>query len=57
MTEPTEEMITIPKAEYDALHEAVEFLEALEDAGVDNWPGYSEVVSMFADEKDPPQPA
>lgn len=36
----TEEMITIPKKEYDMLVEESDFLEALRTAGVDNWEGY-----------------
>jgi hypothetical protein len=33
--------ITITKKEYDQLLEDSEFLEALKQAGVDNWDGYS----------------
>ena len=38
MDEP--EMITIRKADYDALIESANFLSCLEQAGVDNWCGY-----------------
>ena len=36
---PTEAMVTITKSEYDSLVEDAKWLQALEDAGVDNWPG------------------
>lgn len=32
--------ITIPQERYDELVEAEEFLNALQNAGVDNWEGY-----------------
>lgn len=32
-------MVTIPLAEYLSLKEDAEWLQALENAGVDNWPG------------------
>lgn len=35
-----EETITITKKEYDSLVEDSEFLNALQEAGVDNWEGY-----------------
>jgi len=35
------EMITITKQEYDFLVEDSEWLTCLENAGVDNWEGYS----------------
>jgi hypothetical protein len=37
---PEEEMVTIPKAAYEALLEQSFMLEALDGAGVDNWDGY-----------------
>lgn len=36
---PEAEMVTITKAEYEALLEASRQLAALDDAGVDNWEG------------------
>lgn len=38
MTNP--EMVTIPLSEYLSLQEDAEWLQALENAGVDNWSGY-----------------
>ncbi len=32
--------VTIPRDEYEFLLQASEILQALEDAGVDNWEGY-----------------
>ncbi len=32
--------VTITREEYDSLRQASETLQALEDAGVDNWEGY-----------------
>ncbi len=36
----TEETVTIPKSEYDSLLEDSNWLQCLENAGVDNWDGY-----------------
>lgn len=33
------ETVTISKAEYDEMKERLDFLQCLEDAGVDNWSG------------------
>ena len=33
-------MVTITQREYDSLVEDAKFLQALQDAGVDNWEGY-----------------
>jgi hypothetical protein len=33
------EEITISRSEYDSLLEDAKWLQALENAGVDNWPG------------------
>lgn len=41
--EPPEEMITIPKKEYNSLKFSEAQLLAMEAAGVDNWQGYDEV--------------
>ncbi len=45
--EDNEEMITIPKKEYDELVHASNFLTCLESAGVDNWSGYSYAQEMM----------
>lgn len=42
-----DEMITITKREYDALKRAELKLDCLEEAGVDNWCGYSEAMKLF----------
>lgn len=34
-------MVTITQKEYNSLVEDSEFLQALREAGVDNWEGYS----------------
>lgn len=41
-----EEMITIPKSEYDQLCKDSEWLGYLEAAGVDNWDGIDEAINM-----------
>jgi colicin import membrane protein len=43
------ETITIPLAEFNRLVRDSELLEALKFAGVDNWDGYSDAVSMLAE--------
>ena len=48
----TTEMVTITKKEYEELLEAQEFLDCLEGAGVDNWPGYDEAIEMFKEGKE-----
>jgi len=40
------EMVTITTAEYDQLVEDAEWLSYLEAAGVDNWEGIDEAISM-----------
>ena len=42
-----EGMISITKAEYDALAADSRFLAALEGAGVDNWDGYDNAQDML----------
>jgi hypothetical protein len=42
--------VTIPREEYDRLVRDSELLEALKFAGVDNWDGYSDAVSMLEPE-------
>jgi hypothetical protein len=39
------EGVAIPKAEYESLLRAADKLRKLEDAGVDNWPGYLDAVT------------
>ncbi len=34
------EMVSVPKERYDRLIEQEKLLQALQDAGVDNWEGY-----------------
>ena len=47
----TKETITISKEEYARLLEDSHFLQCLEDAGVDNWDGYSFSREMYNSEK------
>lgn len=42
-----EETVTIAKSEYGRLVKDIEFLGALEAAGVDNWGGYSYVWELM----------
>lgn len=39
-----EDLVTISYSEYERLLKTEEFLEALEEAGVDKWEGYAEVI-------------
>ena len=39
MSDPSVEMVTIKKTEYDSLMADREWLQCLESAGVDNWGG------------------
>ena len=39
--------ITISLSEYDELHEASDKLNALEQAGVDNWEGYGVAMDLL----------
>ncbi|ASZ74941.1 host RecBCD nuclease inhibitor [Rhodococcus phage Trina] len=41
-----EETVTISKQQYDSLVEDSEFLQRLQDGGVDNWPGYSDCYTQ-----------
>lgn len=45
-------MISIPKEEYDDLIESRDWLNALEDAGVDNWNGCSFAHDLMQERKD-----
>lgn len=42
-----EETITISKQEYASLRESQLMLEALEEAGVDNWEWYGDAMQLF----------
>lgn len=44
-----EETITITRAEYDSLKEDQELLLFIQDAGVDNWEGYSYALENLAE--------
>lgn len=44
---PKAKTITIPQAEYDEMIERIEWLECLEQAGVDNWDGYDEARELY----------
>jgi hypothetical protein len=43
------DLIEPAKSEYKALCKGTEFLEALEECGVDNWPGYSDAYALLED--------
>lgn len=43
------QMVTITKEEYESLIEDSLMLLALENAGVDNWNGYSDAMAMLVD--------
>jgi hypothetical protein len=42
-----EEEVTILKTEYQALKDSQSWLDALEDAGVDNWSGYDFACEIY----------
>lgn len=44
MTE--EELVTIPKKEYERLLEREDWLQCLEAAGVDNWQGMDDAIDI-----------
>lgn len=44
-------MVTIPLSEYLSLQEDSEWLAALENAGVDNWPGIDFARELLNEEK------
>lgn len=50
MTTNVEETITISKMEYESLLEDARWLRALEDAGVDNWDGYSFACELMEED-------
>lgn len=41
-----EETVTIPKEEYEELLESQQWLDCLENAGVDNWDGLSYAIEL-----------
>ena len=51
-TKNMSETITISKKEYDQLIKDSEFLEALRQAGVDNWDGYGYTFEILKEFKD-----
>ena len=42
-----EEMVRIPKSEYEQLQKDSNWLGCLEAAGVDNWDGYSDAIDIL----------
>jgi len=46
------EMVTVSKDKLDNLEKARAKLDALEQAGVDNWEGYSMAMSILGGEDD-----
>lgn len=47
-----EDSVTISYSEYERLLKAEAFLEALKDAGVDNWSGYGDAWEIFEEEEE-----
>lgn len=47
-----EEMITIPKDEYELLVDAANKLSCLEACGVDNWCGWNDAMEMYHSEEE-----
>ena len=47
--------VTIPKHVYEELLDASSFLDALRNAGVDNWYGYDLAVEIYQQERDDDQ--
>jgi len=45
--EQKKEMISIPKDEYDSMKKRLDWLECLENSGVDNWSGYCHAWNSF----------
>jgi hypothetical protein len=43
----TDQTVTIPKSEYDALIKASIKLSCLENQGVDNWSGYDDAMDAY----------
>jgi len=50
MENKTEEMVTIPKSQYEKLLRDSTFLGCLEACGVDNWDGYGDAYVMMGEE-------
>ena len=51
----SEEMVTIPRWEYEKFLEALDdalFLQALQECGVDNWDGYMDACEHYEELKD-----
>lgn len=47
-----EETVTISKKEYQSLLEDSKWLQALENAGVDNWEGYDYARELFNEDEE-----
>lgn len=47
MNEEQKKTITITKEEYEELLDDSQLLDALREAGVDNWDGYDEAMEML----------
>lgn len=44
--------LILSKNEYNRINEQLEWLQCLESAGVDNWEGIDEAISMLREEHD-----
>ena len=51
-TEPISQTITITQSVYDRLYDDSCFLQALSNAGVDNWEGYDQAVREYEELKE-----
>lgn len=49
--ETEQEMVLIPKSEYESLLKDSRWLQCLEDAGVDNWQGYDYACDLWKEEE------
>ena len=50
--QPKENTVFLSKKEYDSLIRALKKLSALENAGVDNWEWYGDVMATLEEEDD-----
>lgn len=46
----SDDMVTIPRREYEQLIKESEWLACLEAAGVDNWEGFDEARAILAED-------
>lgn len=44
------ETVSVEKKEYERLKDNAKFLQALQNAGVDNWEGYDFAIELYGEE-------